>query len=209
MAYKPAYIWNGTGWDQIGNQAVASLDSYALLNPSASANQTITNTTLTSPIITTASAVGGSLTSASVVGGTITSASVIYPVLVSPEERFTLAAVAATGVINFDLITQGILYYTSNATGNFTLNFRGNSTITLNSMLATGDSITASFLNTNGASAFYPTAFQVDGGAVTPKWSGGSAPTSGNSNSIDGYSFTIIKTADATFTVLAGAVQFA
>lgn len=209
MAYKPAYIWNGTGWDQIGNQAVASLDDYALLNPSASANQTITNTRLTSPVITTASAVGGSLTSASVVGGTITSASVIYPVLVSPEERLTLAAVTATGVINFDLITQGILYYTTNATGNFTLNFRGSSTTTLNSMLATGDSITASFLNTNGASAFYPTAFRVDGGAVTPRWSGGSAPTSGNSNSIDGYSFTIIKTANATFTVLAGAVQFA
>ena len=209
MAYKPAYIWNGTGWDQIGNQAVASLDDYALLNPSASANQTITNTTLTAPTITSASSVGGSLTSASVVGGTITSASVIYPVLVSPEERLTLAAVTATGVINFDLITQGILYYTTNATGNFTLNFRGSSTTTLNSMLATGDSITASFLNTNGASAFYPTAFRVDGGAVTPRWSGGSAPTSGNSNSIDGYSFTIIKTANATFTVLAGAVQFA
>jgi hypothetical protein len=133
------------------------------------------------------------------------------PVLIGPEERTTVSATAATGTIAFDLVTQGVLYYTTNASANFTLNFRGNATTTLTSMLAVGDSISAVFLNTNGATAFYPTAFQIDGSAVTPKWSGGTAPAAGNASSIDGYTFTIIKTAATpTYTVLAGgATKFA
>ena len=130
--------------------------------------------------------------------------------LKAPEEFTTISATAATGTINFDLITQGILYYTTNASGNFTLNFRGNGTTTLNSIMTTGEAISAVFLNTNGGTAYYPTAFQIDGSAVTPKWSGGTAPAAGNASSIDSYSFTIIKTGSATFTVLAGgAVKFA
>jgi hypothetical protein len=78
-------------------------------------------------------------------------------------------------------------------------------------MLAVGDAISAVFLNTNGATAYYPDDFEIDGTVVTPKWSGGTAPTGGNASSIDAYSFTIIKTAATpTYTVLAGgAVKFA
>ena len=131
--------------------------------------------------------------------------------LQAPEEIATVSATAATGTINFDLLTQGVLYYTTNASANFTLNFRGNGATTLNSTMAVGDSISAVFLNTNGATAYYPTVFQIDGSAVTPKWSGGTAPAAGNASSIDAYSFTIIKTAATpTYTVLAGgAVKFA
>lgn len=179
MAYKPAYIWNGTGWDQIGNQAVSNLDDYALLDPSASANQTITNTTLDAPY------------------------------LISPSEKITVSASAASASVQFDVMTQAILYYTSDATGNWTLNFRGDSSNSLDSIMAVGESVTASFLATQGSTAYYPSAFAIDGSSVTPKWSGGSAPTGGNSNSVDGYSFTIIKTGSATFTVFGGAVQFA
>jgi len=189
MAYKPAYIWNGTGWDQIGNQAVASLDDYALLSPSASANQTITNTTLTEPTIN---------------GGT---ADGIY--LISPSEKLTLSASAASASVEFDTIDQAILYYSASATANWGMNFRGDSSTTLNSIMDIGESVTVSFLATQGATAYYPETFTIDGSSVTPQWAGGSAPTGGNADSIDAYSFTIIKTADATFTVLAGAVQFA
>jgi hypothetical protein len=131
--------------------------------------------------------------------------------LQAPEEIATVTATAATGTVNFDLITQGVLYYTTNASANFTLNFRGNGATTLNSIMAVGDSISAVFLNTNGGTAYYPTVFQIDGSAVTPKWSGGTAPAAGNASSIDAYSFTIIKTAATpTYTVLAGgAVKFA
>jgi hypothetical protein len=130
--------------------------------------------------------------------------------LKAPEEIITISATAATGTINFDLLTQGILYYTTSASANFTLNFRGDGSNTLNSIMAIGDSISAVFLNTNGATAYYPTVFQIDGSAVTPKWSGGTAPAAGNASAIDSYSFTIIKTAASTYTVLAGgAVKFA
>lgn len=132
------------------------------------------------------------------------------PVVISPEERTTVSATAATGTINFDAVTQGILYYTTNASANFTLNIRGNSTTTLNSILAVGDSITVVFMNTNGGTAYYPTAYQIDGSAVTPKWQGGFAPTSGNASSIDAYTLTIIKTAATpTYTVFASQVRFA
>lgn len=129
--------------------------------------------------------------------------------LKSPTEITTVSATAATGTINLDVVTQAVLYYTTNASGNWTLNVRGNSTTTLNSILAVGQSITVVFLNTNGATPYYHSALQVDGSAVTPKWVGGTAPTSGNASSIDAYSFTIIKTASATYTALASTGKYA
>jgi len=132
------------------------------------------------------------------------------PIVISPEERTTVSATAATGTINYDAATQGVLYYTSNASGNWTLNIRGTSGATLNSILATGDAITISFLVTNGSTAYYQTAFQIDGSAVTPKYSGGTAPASGNASSIDVYTYTIVKTASATYTVFgAGPIKYA
>jgi len=132
------------------------------------------------------------------------------PILISPEERTTVSATAATGTVNFDASTQGVLYYTTNASGNWTLNVRGTSGATLNSILVTGDAITVSFLVTNGATAYYQTAFNIDGSVVTPKYSGGTAPASGNASAIDVYTYTIVKTASATFTVFgAGPIKYA
>jgi hypothetical protein len=124
-------------------------------------------------------------------------------------ETATVSATAATGTINFDAITQSVLYYTTNASGNFTVNFRGDGTTSLNTLLATGESISASFLVTNGATAYYNSAVNVDGSAVTPKWQGGTAPTAGNASSIDVYTYVIVKTASATFTVFASITKFA
>jgi len=139
-----------------------------------------------------------------------TSPTLTTPVVVSPEERTTVSATAATGTINFDAVTQGVLYYTTNASANWTLNVRGSSGATLDSVLATGDAITVSFLVTNGTTAYRHTAMTIDGISVTPKWSGGTAPAAGNASAIDAYSFTIIKTASATYTVLgAGPIKYA
>jgi hypothetical protein len=124
-------------------------------------------------------------------------------------EQMTISATAATGTINFDAATQSVLYYTTNASGNFTMNIRATSGTTLNNSMVTGQSLTVAFLNTNGGTAYYQTGFQVDGSSVTPKWQGGTAPTSGNASSIDSYVYTIIKTASATFTVLAAQTKFA
>jgi len=123
-------------------------------------------------------------------------------------EKMTVSATAATGTINYDALTQAALYYTSNASGNFTLNFRGDGSTSLNTVMATGESLTLVFLNTNGATAYYNSAIQIDGSSVTPKWQGSTAPTSGNTSSIDAYVYNIVKTASATFTVLASQTQF-
>jgi hypothetical protein len=132
------------------------------------------------------------------------------PVLVSPEERMTVSATAATGTVNFDADTQGVLYYTTDASGDWTLNVRGSSSTTLNTKLSTGDSVTVSFLATNGSTAYKHSALTIDGSAQTVRWSGGTAPAAGNASSIDAYSFTIIKTDSATFTALgAGPVKYA
>jgi len=128
----------------------------------------------------------------------------------SLEEVGSIVASAATGTVNIDCATSTFWYYTTAATANWTLNFRGNSSTTLNSILSVGNSISVVFLNTSGSTAYYPSAFTIDGTSVTPKWSGGTAPSAGNASAIDAYSFTIIKTAANTYTVLAGgAVKFA
>lgn len=114
-----------------------------------------------------------------------------------------------SGTLSFDCLTQGVFFLTSNQAANRTINFRGDSSTTLNSVLAIGESITSTILAMQGATAYYFSVIQVDGSTVTPKWQGGVAPTGGNANSIDAYTFTIIKTASATYTVLAAQVRFA
>jgi len=146
--------------------------------------ETLTNKTLTSPVITN-------------------------ELVTTIRETITISATAATGTINFDASTQVVLYYTTNASGNFTVNFRGTSGISLNTLMSTGQSLSATFLVTNGATAYYNSVVQVDGSTVTPKWQGGTAPTSGNASSIDSYTYVIIKTGSAAFTVLASVTKFA
>jgi hypothetical protein len=124
-------------------------------------------------------------------------------------EAATITASAPAATTNFDVLTQAVQYYTTNASANFTFNIRGDSTTSLNTIMATGQSCTIALLVTNGSTAYYPTAFQVDGSSVTPKWQGGTAPTAGNASALDVYVLTVIKTASATFTVLASQTKFA
>jgi hypothetical protein len=124
------------------------------------------------------------------------------------EEDVNVVASAATGTINFDVSTASVWYYTSNASANHTLNFRYSSGATLSSVLAVGDAITLVWLNTNGATPYYPNVIQIDGSAVTPKVP--AAISAGNASSIDAYVFTIIKTAATpTYTVLETQTKFA
>lgn len=137
------------------------------------------------------------------------SSSTLAAVLTDAAETVTISATAATGTINYDVTTQSVLYYTSNASANFTMNFRGSSGTSLNTLLSTGQSITVTFLNTNGATAYYNNAVQVDGSSVTPKYQGGTAWSAGNASSIDAYTYTIVKTGNAAFTVFAAQTRFA
>jgi len=170
----------------VDSSAVAtSLDYKVAQAATLTGTQTLTNKTLTNPAINGA-------------------------VLKETEETWNVSATAATGTVNMDAITASAWYYTSNASANWTFNFRGDGTTSLASLLNTGDSITVAFAVTNGATAYYASAFQIDGSSVTPKWQGGSAPTSGNASSIDLYTFTIVKTAATpTYTVFAARTKFA
>jgi hypothetical protein len=130
-------------------------------------------------------------------------------VLNDAAEVATVSATAATGTINYDITTQSVLYYTSNASANWTVNFRGSSGTSLNTLMSTGQSMTVAFLVTQGSTAYYNNVVQVDGttSGVTTRWLGG-APTAGNASGIDSYRYLIIKTGSATFTVLASNTQF-
>ncbi len=138
-------------------------------------------------------------------GSTFTGAVVVNNQLDIEEvhEKVTVIT-STTGTLTFDTAVQGVVLGTANQTANRTINFTN-----VNSTLAVGQSVTCAVMLSQGATAYYLSAYQVDGGSVTPKWQGGTAPSAGNASSIDAYSFTIIKTADATFTVLASQTQFA
>ena len=135
--------------------------------------------------------------------------STVAIVLNDAAEVANVSATAATGTITYDITTQSVLYYTSNASGNWTINFRASSGTSLNTAMTTGQSMTAAFLVTQGATAYYNSNVQVDGttSGVTTRWLGG-APTAGNASGIDSYRYLIIKTGSATFTVLASSTQF-
>ena len=110
--------------------------------------------------------------------------------------------------INYDVLTQAVYYDNSVDTANHIVNLRGNSTTPLNSVMNIGEAVTVAYLNVNLNTTYYNNVTQVDGTTVTAIWQGGSAPTTGNATSTDVYTYTAIKTAASTFTVLASQTQF-
>jgi hypothetical protein len=122
-------------------------------------------------------------------------------VLQAAREKVTRSATAADGTINFDALTQGILHYTTDATGNFVLNFRGDGSTTLNSLMSIDQIWSFLFKAEQGGTAYALTDVTVDGNAVAELlWADGLVPD-GAINSCDEYQISIEKTADATFTV--------
>jgi hypothetical protein len=136
------------------------------------------------------------------------STTAIGAVFQDAAEVTTVSATAATGTINYDATSQSVLYYTTNASANWTVNFRANSSTSLDTLMSTGQAITLVFLVSQGATAYYNNAVTIDGTSVTPKYQGGTAWTSGNASGIDAYSYTIVKTGSAAFTVFAAQTQF-
>ena len=126
----------------------------------------------------------------------------------SGPEILNITGAFATGVNAVDLLTSYIWWYNTAASANGTINFRANGSNSLDSLLATGNSLTCAIMILNGATPYYPNVIQIDGNSVTPKWAGGTAPAAGNASSIDVYTFSILKTATATFTVLGTQTQF-
>jgi hypothetical protein len=125
-------------------------------------------------------------------------------------ERVTITGTGAGGTIDYDVTTQSVLDYSTAASANFTVNFRGNSGVQLNALMGVGECLTLTLIATQGGSAFYNASISVDSTAtVVKEWQGGTAPTAGNANSDDIYTYTILKTASSAFTVYATQTRFA
>lgn len=128
-------------------------------------------------------------------------------------EQVTVRPLAAGGAINLDIANNAnVTYFTQNSTSNWVLNIRGNANLSYNSITDVNQSVTVVFAATNGSTAFLQSGLQIDGIGQGIRWQGGSAPTTGNANSIDIYSFTIIKLAGLPFpayTVLGSLTRFA
>lgn len=186
---------------------------------------TLSGLTLTSPTINTptvsAPTVTGTATIASIASGTTISAPVITggaatsttlttPVVTSPLETWAISPTAVTGVVAVNVKSATNWYHTANAVADWTFNFRGDAGTTLNSMLAVGQSATVGVVIPNGATAYRPTAVQVDGSAQTVRWQGNIAPTAGNPNGMDAYVFTVLKiNATPTYVVFGAQTKFA
>ena len=137
-----------------------------------------------------------------------TNAAATNTAVVGLLEAGNYVAAATSGTLAINITTSTVWYYTVASTSSFVLNFT--STASINSLLAIGQSVSVAVLNTTGAATTsYPTAFQVDSASVTPKWQNGSTPSAGSVSSIDAYTFTILKTANSTYTVLASQTKFA
>jgi hypothetical protein len=167
-----------------GATRILSVSDYDGIIATLYGTETLTNKTLSSPIINT---------------GTIR----------GPIEPITVNGTAATATLNYYVQSASVVYYNVDATNNFTWNVAAANDVTLNAWLSTGRAVTIALLITNGATPYYPTAFTIDGTSVTPKYVGGNAFTSGNANSIDFYNMTIIKTASATYTVFVSQTKLA
>jgi len=208
MATKYSLVLNGTTIEELqsGDTVIGLTSSTALQKGDGS-------TGLTAATAGTDYVAPGTATSFTATQTFTGSSSTIAAVFQDAAEVTTISATAATGTINYDVTTQSVLYYTSNASANWTVNFRASSGTSLNTLMSTGQALTVVFLVTQGSTAYYNNTVQIDGNSVTPKYQGGTAWTAaawtaGNASSIDAYSYTIVKTGSATFTVFAAQTQF-
>jgi hypothetical protein len=125
-------------------------------------------------------------------------------------ENVTIVASAVPSTLTIDAVSQSVLFYTSASTGNWTVNLRGNSGTPMNNLLSIGQAMTVAVFATIGTVGNFNNQVQVDGtvSGVTTRWQGGT-PTVGNTSSVDAYTYTAVKTANATFTVFASLTRFA
>jgi len=166
----------------------------------------IANASITAPKIANANVLTSEIQNNAVTFSKIqndaVSSSKIAP-LVNLQEDTSIVAAAFDATTNIDLLTNSVYFNANAADTNFKVNFRADASTSLNSIMGIGNTISAAIMVTNTGSAYYINAHEVDGSSVTPKYQGGTAYSGGNANSIDIYTFSIIKTADATFTMLA------
>jgi hypothetical protein len=188
------------------NLTSSNLSAYNLSATNLVAGNLYINSASANSYFTTLTAANVSATFVTAGGINLTSYSSIKELL---ETVTVTNSVPSSAANNFDIATQSVQYYTGTNTANFPLNIRGNSSTSLNSILSIGQSATVALLVINSNPGFYLNSLSIDGVLQSPRWQGGNAPSYGNANAIDLYTFTIIKTSTATYTVLANQTKYA
>jgi hypothetical protein len=217
LANTGSIAWrNSTNTADSGNIS-HNAGNYLVVNSTSGANIAVNGSTVAN-FVSTGLSVGNLVSSGNVqIGGTIAANAGVLQVtghssLSSILEKATIDNTTTLGspsTTNIDLLTSAVIYFTVNAVAGFSFNVRASSTQSLNNVMSVGQTATLAILTTQGSTPYTTPYFYIDSGSAIPvKWQGGSTPTSGNANSIDVYTFTIIKTASATFTVLATQTQF-
>lgn len=123
-------------------------------------------------------------------------------------ENVTLVSLLS-GTYDFNILSNAIQYSTTNATGNLILNFKGNSTVSLNSLMTTGHSVTATYVMPTSGNPYTISSITIDGSSQSVKWVNGVAPVP-VANVTSAFTFTIVKTASTpTYSVLGSATRYA
>jgi hypothetical protein len=213
------WIYNGSQWAlQTGSYTAGTITTGSLAANSVTTakvlDANITNAKLANSSVTIGSntiSLGGTVSAITGLANIAVANASVTSVLYSKAviEPTTVSGSGASGTINLDFSNSAITMYQANSTANWTLNVRSNSGQSMNSLLANGDTATIIFMSTQGATGYWANVFQIDGSTVTPKWQAGATPTGGNTACIDIYSYTIIKTGSAAYTVLANLTKFA
>jgi hypothetical protein len=123
-------------------------------------------------------------------------------------------AATPNGEFNFYLASGHFFRYTGTPGADYYPNFKHSASINLNDRMNVNDVISATLVVNSPAVTYHiANTIHIDGNAtgensytIDTDWVGGTAPAAGNGSGHDIYSFTIIKTADKNFTVLANAV---
>jgi hypothetical protein len=203
------------------NIIVAS--TYGIIDENANEQIKFSTTASATNEITIANAAAGSSPVISATGGdtnvgiTLTPKGDLGRITANGETKifgvFEGATISTTFITSFtyDVLTQAVYFQNVNLGANFTVNLRGNASTALNAALNTGESATVALITKQGNTTYYNTSVLVDGTStnVTVVYQGGSAPTAGNASSNDVYTYTALKTAASTYTVLASLTQFA
>ena len=188
-----AYSVNGS--NVVGAVSAAST-AYSVSGGNVNGAVSLATTALTAGTVTTTAQ--PNITST----GTLTSLTVNgLSSIKEVKESFATDATAPTGTVNLDVLSSAILYKTTNASANFTLNIRGNSSTTLNSILNTGESFSVTLVYSVGTISYAPTVIQIDGTTQTVKYPAGAAPVP-TVSSLNLISLTILKTNTNTYTVI-------
>ena len=98
-----------------------------------------------------------------------------------------------TTVIQTDLDRSSIYYFTQDAGANWAVNMRARAGLALTSFLEISESITVAITTKQGPTPYYNDEVYIDDVRISPRYYGSLAINTGNSNSIDLYTYVVVR----------------